>query len=38
MEKTSETPMDLPVKWHFLEYEFDMKYLFQENVLGMLLM
>jgi len=32
------SPMNLPVKWHFSEYKFDMKYVFQENVLGMLLM
>jgi len=42
MEKKGETsgwsPMDLPVKWHFSEYRFDMKYVFQENALGILLM
>jgi len=29
--------MDLPVKWHFSEYKFDTKYVFQVNALGILL-
>jgi len=41
MEKISKisgwSPMELPVKWHFLEYKFDMKHVFQENALGILL-
>jgi len=40
MEKNIKTsgwsPIDLPVKWHFSEYEFDTKYVFQENALGIL--
>ena len=32
------SPMDLPVEWYFLEYQFDTKKVFQENALGMLLM
>jgi len=32
------SPMDLPVKWHFLAYKFDMKYVFQENAFGMVFM
>jgi len=32
------SPMDLPVKWRFLAYRFDMYQVFQENDLGMLLM
>jgi len=31
------SPMDLPVKWRFSEYKFDVKYVFQENALGILL-
>jgi len=30
------SPMDLPVKWHFSEYKFDMKYVFQDDALGIL--
>jgi len=33
----AKTQKDLPVKWHFSEYKFVMKYVFQENALGMLL-
>ena len=32
------SPMDLLVEWHFSKYNFDMKEVFQENALGMLLM
>jgi len=42
LEKSSEwkkiaklagwSPMDLPAKWHFPEYKFDMKQVCQENV------
>jgi len=42
MEKNSKTSgwstINLPVKWHFSEYKIDVKYVFRENSLGILLL